>query len=162
MTNPTPDDGDPPDDQSPDQGLAIVTANTAVIPNDDAVRRILDAVSDIQREDQALYFNMRQRFIVVTEDKLRLYLNEYLDRMQQSTEWLTPFGLVVTIIITLVTATFQNIFLPAATWEAIFWLSLVVSSIWLIRILLKRPKSMTLDQVVEKFMEASNQSTGRH
>lgn len=80
----------------------------------------------------AVHGNVEQEVIVITEDRLMLRLREHEAEIRQSRDWLTPFGLLVTIIITLVTADFKPALgLSKDTWAAIFVLGAVSSLVWL-------------------------------
>jgi hypothetical protein len=65
--------------------------------------------------------NVRQEFIVTTEDKLRLCLHAHLENVEKRKDWWTPAGLFFAILTTLVTtSTFKNIGLKATEWRALF------------------------------------------
>jgi len=79
-----------------------------------------------------VHLNVSQEVIVTTEDKIRLCLSNHLDKMEKKKSWLVPIGILVTIILTLVTSDFKDRAFKAATWQAVFIISGIISLIWLI------------------------------
>jgi len=73
----------------------------------------------------------RQQYIVTTSDRLKLCLLENLKRAEKKHDWVAPFGVLLAIITSFVTATFRDAFLPAKTWEGVFILLGVGSFVWL-------------------------------
>ena len=53
------------------------------------------------------------------------------DLLHHQREWLTPFGLLVAIVTTLVASTFQDFGMDAAVWEALYVLGGLASVTWL-------------------------------
>jgi hypothetical protein len=79
-----------------------------------------------------VHINVSQNLIITTEDKLRLCLSEHLKRMERKNSWITPLGILIAILVTLVTSTFKDVGLSADTWRAIFIIAGVLSLGWLI------------------------------
>ena len=81
-----------------------------------------------------IYRNLEQVVIVTTEDKLRLCLQNAIDRLDAKRKWWTPAALFVSLVLALTTTTeFKDQFaIPAATWQAIFSILTVASLIWAI------------------------------
>ena len=77
-----------------------------------------------------IHWNLEQVVIITTEDKLRLCLQNAMDRLGTKREWWTPSALLATLILTLTTAEFKDLFIPSETWLAIFLTATVVSLIW--------------------------------
>ncbi|WP_323775121.1 hypothetical protein [Alcanivorax sp.] len=77
--------------------------------------------------------NVKSDLIEITEDKLENILLKHLKRMGTRKGWLAPLGLCISFILANVSATFSAKFgIPASTWEAVFILAAIGSSIWLL------------------------------
>ena len=77
--------------------------------------------------------NVKSDLIEITEDKLENILLKHLKRMGTRKGWLAPLGLCISVILANVSATFSTKFgIPASTWEAVFILAAIGSSIWLV------------------------------
>jgi len=95
-----------------------------------------------------LSVNVSQELIITTEDKVRLCLLQHLGRIEQRNGWITPLTLLLTIIVTLFSATFKDFIISAATWNAIFIIVAFVTSIWLIFAAFKAIKSEKIEDVI--------------
>lgn len=95
-------------------------------------RIVSDALASEIVQNTTLHLNLSQDAIVITEDKVRLCLIEHLGRMEAKKDWIAPAGVLLTLLITFATTTFQDFGLKAATWQAIFVISAVLSLAWLI------------------------------
>ena len=80
-------------------------------------------------KDMAVFKNLSQDVIIITSDKVELLLNEHHNIVKRKTEWLTPLGIFITILLTLLTTNFDKTFLSLNkdVWKAIFILSSVVT-----------------------------------
>jgi hypothetical protein len=121
-----------------------------------------DAIASKLMEDANVNWNITQEVIITTEDKVRICLLEHLKRIEKRNGWLAPFGIFTTICTTLATTTFNNVFLDAPTWRAIFLLVGAVSLIWLFVSIIQAWCSETVDDMVlelkkgsKKILEAS-------
>jgi hypothetical protein len=103
-----------------------------------------------------LHLNVSQDFIITTEDKIRLALDRHMDRMGQKRSWVTPFGILLTIILTFINSSFKNAGISAATWQAIFIIGGIISAIWLVRAIFLAFQSETVDDVVKQLKEDSH------
>jgi len=95
-----------------------------------------------------IHSNLDQEIIEVTEDKMRLVLNDHLKNIEQRKEWIAPLGLLIAIVTTFATSNFKDAFLSAKTWEAIFIISGLFSVSWLIKALKALFNSSTVDDIV--------------
>ncbi|MCI5166112.1 MAG: hypothetical protein D3903_08440 [Candidatus Electrothrix sp. GM3_4] len=94
--------------------------------------------------------NVSQSVIVTTEDKLRLSLGSYLKNVKLQSEWIAPLSLLIAILATLVTSTFNDFILSKDTWKGIFIIAGTGATIWLIyALLLLRNKSSVEDLIKE-------------
>ena len=82
-------------------------------------------------QTNAIHWNLEQVVIVTTEDKLRLCLQNAIDRLGAKRAWWTPSALLVTLTVAQTTAEFKDqLGVSAATWQAVFLLLALVSLIW--------------------------------
>ena len=81
--------------------------------------------------------NLSQGTIVTTEDRIQLCLQNAIDRLKAKGECWTPLALSATLILTLTTAEFKDLFIPSETWLAIFLFATAVSLIWTSRAIWK-------------------------
>lgn len=110
-----------------------------------------ESVKDNLKIDiKKLNINVSQEVIVTTEDKIVLCLHEYLENIDKRRSWIAPFGILLTILMTLATTTFRSIFFPAETWQAIFVIAAVLSGVWLAVSLYQSPKAMSVQDIVKK------------
>jgi hypothetical protein len=106
--------------------------------------------SQMQAPIRVVHSNLDQEIIQITEDKIRLVLNDHLKKLQDKQRWIAPLGICLTVFITLVTSTFKDTGLKAATWEAIFWLVGMGSLLWFVVTAIGALRSPTIDDVVER------------
>ncbi|NRF17533.1 hypothetical protein [Vibrio coralliilyticus] len=102
-----------------------------------------DTVSVVQ-----IHRNVDQEVIQITEDKLENILIKYAKNLSLRDSWLGPLSIVLTVIITLSTATFSETFgIEPAVWKALFVIIGCVSFLWLLKtvyiIVRKRKESST-------------------
>ena len=89
----------------------------------------------LQKLHQAnkIHWNLEQVVIVTTEDKLRLCLQNAIGNLGTKREWWTPVALLVTLLLTLTTAEFKDLFaIPAAILHAFFLFLTLASLSWTI------------------------------
>lgn len=67
-----------------------------------------------------VHTNLHQEMIIVTEDKLRLWLGEYEEGITAKQKWAIPLGIFLTVFVALLTSDFKNFLLTAGEWEGIF------------------------------------------
>ena len=101
----------------------------------------------IQKESK-VYLNVGQEFIVTTDDKIRLCLSDHLSRMEKRRAWITPLGILLTILIVFPTTTFRAFIFSAETWQAIFIICAVVLFGWLLHSVLQARVSTSIDDVM--------------
>jgi len=94
--------------------------------------------------------NVSSGMFLTTEDKVKLCLEEHVKYLEKRREWLTPFGLLLTLLAALLTASFKDIGLSASVWQALFILGAIGSGIWLLKSLLQLPKAKTVEDVVRE------------
>jgi len=81
-------------------------------------------------EQLTVHTNIGQEVVVTTVDKLRLCLIQNRDYRTIKREWLTPLGIFLTLLTTLVAADFRQFVFNADVWVAIYFLGALISFIW--------------------------------
>ncbi|MCB5288033.1 MAG: hypothetical protein LHW64_09540 [Candidatus Cloacimonetes bacterium] len=97
-----------------------------------------------------IHSNTEQTLISVTEDKLRLILNEYLSFVESKKLWIAPLSVLLTIVVVLTTSDFKDFLIPKYTWQAIFLISAGLCLIWFFMTLKSIGQSVSVDDVVRK------------
>ena len=101
-----------------------------------------------------IHKNFKQEIIITTEDKIKLVLINTKEILSAQRDWLTPLGLLLSFVATLVTADFKNILgVTKEFWNAIFVILTLVSSIWLVKALYNLYKNWNqdnLENIIEK------------
>lgn len=126
--------------------------NTEVVPQNGSTINI-GSLENIVKE---VHLNVSQEVIVTTEDKLKLCLTEYLGKVECKRAWIAPFGILLSVIVTLVTTTFKNTVLEAATWKAIFVIVAITSGIWLVCTLKYAFRAITINSIINELKKGTN------
>ncbi len=115
--------------------------------NESSLKRLVGSFS--------LHNNVGGRLLNILESDIRVCLMTYLANLRERGGWQAPLGILLTAIITLLTSNFQDKFrIPKETWEALFIMLGIISSTWFIYSLVKRPKEMTIDDIIEKLFSS--------
>jgi len=104
-----------------------------------------------------VHLNVSQKVILITEDRVRIHLSNHLNKVEKKKGWIAPLGILITIILTLMTSEFrqQNLIFSGTTWEAVFFISALLSGGWLIYAIKKACKSESIADLIEKFKKES-------
>jgi hypothetical protein len=99
---------------------------------------------------KGVHQNVSQEMIIVTEDKVRLCLTNYLAKLEKRQAWLAPFGILVATVGALVTADFKmtRLGLDGPVWQAVFVMTAGLSLIWLVRCLSQLVGAVSIDDVI--------------
>ena len=111
--------------------------------------------SQIQAPVKVVHSNLDQEIIQVTEDKLRLVLKEHIAQIEEKKAWVAPLGILITVVTAFSTSAFKEAGFKAATWEAIFVITGLLSLIWLIKTLYAAWKMPSIEDIVEKIKNKS-------
>lgn len=116
---------------------------------------ILEALQQEFYQTNKIYCNLEPVFIITTEDKLRLCLQNAIDLLGTKREWWTPSALLVTLVLALTTAEFKEKFVfPAATWQAFFLLLVLVSLIWTAKAIWKATRvEVSVESIVSEIKQ---------
>lgn len=100
---------------------------------------------------QQVHSNLSQEVIQITDDKLRLVLDDHLRKLEDRRSWIGPFGVFLAVLTVFCSSEFKVAFgVPAAVWQAIFIIVGVVSFMWLINTLIRIIRSPTTDTLLDK------------
>jgi hypothetical protein len=80
---------------------------------------------------ERVHVNIPRSLIVITEDRLQLWLSDLIRREKQRFDWLAPFGIVLSTTSALVTAEFKNLIVTAETWHTVFVVVDILAALWL-------------------------------
>lgn len=98
--------------------------------------------------------NLDECQIIITETKLENILMKFKEALISGSDWKTPLGLDITIIIVFLTADFNKTFLGFSSfvWQALFILILILSTIWLFWSIYKKVvnRNMTIEKLITK------------
>jgi hypothetical protein len=110
-------------------------------------------------EGSTVYTNLAQNIIRVTEDKARLYLLEYKDALKAQNDWMTPTGILITLIATLIVSDFKPfIGFEPDVWRALFIFFSVASLYYLVCALINAKKvrnKSDIESIIQKLKEGS-------
>ncbi|HIF9437206.1 TPA: hypothetical protein ACX6SL_001321 [Photobacterium damselae] len=103
-----------------------------------------------------VHSNIEQRLIQITEDKLKLVLNEHLEYVEQKRSWIAPLGILFTLLVVFATTDFKDAYLNKDTWRAIFIISTILTSGWLIRAMYFSFKAQSVTDVINKIKQGNS------
>jgi hypothetical protein len=109
---------------------------------------------------KAVHNNLDQEIIQITEDRLRLLINEHLEKSGKRWEWKTPLCLFLSVIMAMTTASFKDsLALKAPVWEAIFIIVAALSLAWLLKSIIESVKIGTVDQLIDVIKRGASVSS---
>ena len=112
------------------------------------------------KDDDKLYQNTNQEWIVTTKDKLKLFLMESEKALGEKKAWIAPLGLFLSTLIALVSTNFKKWLFPAEVWHAIFIIVCAVSAFFVVKYgitAIKNKKSGNIDSIIDKIIKESKQ-----
>jgi hypothetical protein len=92
----------------------------------------IDLTSEMSKR-VTIHMNLGQEMVITTVDKLRLCLMENRDCLADKKEWVTPLGVFLVLVTTIVAADFHDFVLKAPVWSALYVLGSAASLVWLVR-----------------------------
>ena len=96
-----------------------------------------------------IHSNVDQEIIEITSDKLKIILSNHIATLASRKEWQTPISILLTIIIVLCSSDFKEFLgFSADTWSAVFIMSAGLSTLWLIKTLIKLKNVSTIEDVL--------------
>ena len=115
-----------------------------------------ESINDGLIKDSKIHTNLAQEVVVTTEDKIRICLISYLNRIGKKNGWIAPSGILLTIIITLLTSQFKDFYFSADTWTAVFIIAALLSLVWLVICLKDILISVDIDEVIDELKKGSS------
>jgi hypothetical protein len=109
----------------------------------------------------AVHVNLGQEMIILTEDRLRLDLNELCDSTTYRRGWHAPAGMLITQVAAFVTSSFHDtVGVSGQQWEALFCALIVVTAFWLLAAFIRGHRASSADSLIEK-LKAGPPRAGR-
>lgn len=105
--------------------------------------------------------NVGQEIVIINQDKLKLILMDFEDKMKKSRDWINPLALFLTLLIANFSVEFHDFLkIPANVWHAIFLIGNVFALIWLVVNLYYKysQKGDDIDSVISKIKVDSQPS----
>lgn len=103
--------------------------------------------------------NVKQELVITTVDKLKLCLIDHKEYLRSRREWIGSLGLLVALLATLVAADFKSVLgLDAATWEALFLLSAILTGAVTILLVVRAIRTLKeggIDSLIDKIADRS-------
>ena len=103
---------------------------------------------------EGMYENISQVFITITEDKLKIILNEYKDTQIDSKSWVAPLGIFIALATTLTTSTSNDFLLPKEYWGSVYVGGALIAFFFLIRSCIKacqaRRNQMSIEDILKQ------------
>ena len=131
-----------------------------MIKNDETAPITGIKIDEEMIKTSSYYTNVRQDFIMTTEDKIRLCLIKYQNILKLKNDWIAPAGLLIALIVTLVVASDFKEFLNISPegWRAIFIVGMIASFLILLRslyyIFINR-KNNGIETIIQELKESS-------
>ena len=107
-----------------------------------------------------VHTNLDQHAWIILEDKVRLTLIDYEDQYKDNPDWKTPLSIFVTIIIAIITASFNDfLFVSSATLTGIAYSAAAVFLWFACTNGFKawKKKKMSIDDVIQQLRESSEE-----
>ncbi len=111
--------------------------------------------AQVQAPTKVVHSNLDQEIIQITEDRLRLVLKDHLELFEEKKAWHAPLGVLIAIVAAFVTADFRDAYFKAATWQAVFLITGILSLVWLISAIYRAATSPSIDDIVSKIKTRS-------
>lgn len=100
--------------------------------------------------------NLDHTLIKISEEKLRLVLNDYEESVQSRNSWLAPLGVFLTLLTAIITTDFKTAYFSKDTWEALYVIGTLGSLFYFAKAIYKQSKNnVTLDNLIEKIKNKS-------
>ena len=108
-----------------------------------------------------VHCNTSQEIIEITCDRVKLILNEHRAAFEDKKSWQTPLALVLSMLASIVTTDFKDSMgVQKCTWQAFFFMGLVLSVGWLLRAFWKLWRSPGISDIVNEMKKSpSGQKT---
>lgn len=102
------------------------------------------------------YINTDQILITITEDKLRLCLNNHQSCIEKHKDWIAPLSVIISLILALVSSDFKDYILSKNTWSAVFIILTFLTFVWFLVTIRNALWKRTVDMLISEIKEKSN------
>ncbi|MFA6094403.1 MAG: hypothetical protein WC757_00755 [Candidatus Paceibacterota bacterium] len=103
-------------------------------------------------ENLSTHSNLSERVVYLYESKIRICLMKSLNKLEDRRAWQVPFGIFLTICVIFPTTEFKDALFSKFVWQAVFLITAVISFVWLICSLYKRPRNITVDNIINELI----------
>lgn len=105
-----------------------------------------------QKYVAAEYENIQSNLIRISEDKVRLILTDYTDKLKKNIDWVGYAGILITLLVTFFTCDYKGFLgVSGDTWRGMFIMLSIVVFYKLIKSLYNKWKrSLSIDDVISK------------
>jgi hypothetical protein len=114
--------------------------------------RIIVDANEILRTSE-VHLNVREQYIVTTEDKVMLCLPQRLAVMEQRRQWVAPATTLVALVVAIVTSDFKDLGVSRYTWQAVFMILTLLSGAWLAWAVVRLWQAPSINDVVHENKE---------
>lgn len=112
-------------------------------------------------ESSVVHRNVGQEFVLTTSDKIRICLREHQEAIKAQNDWITPLGILLSLVASLVAADFKQFLgLTADIWKAMFIFGAIFCFAWLvyaIYLAFSLRKTSSIEHLIEKLKKSSTQ-----
>jgi hypothetical protein len=131
--------------------IIVEEAEANELPKPQEKSRILEPLNKWLVCEQKIYIkNHSDRIIITDQDKLYRYLSKNLKYLSTKRNWIAPFGILTTIVVTTTTSTFKPVLgIEPDTWFAIFVIAGLITFLWFIWSFCKDLTSSEIEDVIE-------------
>lgn len=104
--------------------------------------------------------NLDTDIFITTVDKAKLCLKDALQKMEDQKAWITPAGILITLLLVFTTCSFHDfLYLTKDFWHAFYVIVAVIMGIWIVRSLIRIKKCPTVDDVISELRADSEKLT---
>jgi len=114
-----------------------------------------DGLQKMIVENSKVKSSLGEIIIISTEDKIELCLMKHLGDLENKSGWITPFGLLLTVILTFLTTNFKEWYLSKEAWQAVFLIAGAIFLGWLIIAVIKAWRTKSVKDILEEIKKSS-------
>jgi hypothetical protein len=104
-------------------------------------------------KDRRFHFNVRDDMIV-TEDEMRIHLNEFVASARKCQKWHAPTGMLLTELVAFAASSFHSaIGLSGEQWDMLFRVLLGVTLVWLLKVLSSGRRVVSVDGLIDSLKD---------
>ncbi len=111
--------------------------------------QLLRALNIRLESESEITTDPKPKYLYIAESELSLHLYKHRDKVAERQGWTTPFGFLVTILVTLTTCSFKNVIFGADVWQTVFIIAGLISLVWFLRALWKAYHAEKIEDIIE-------------